>query len=154
MTAMSEDQPPPEAWEDCFHPPSISTLVHCIHCNEEYDSWRIEWREFVREDGTTHGFWCCPIEGCGGAGFGFDIFPVDPNYIDPDGRDMGEWVETDDEEIDDDDEDGDAEEDWDEEDDGEFEWPKEDDDEDEAGESDTLAPGGPPPRIEEDDIPY
>jgi len=34
---------------DPFHPPSISTLVHCIHCGEEYDSFRIEWRDPASE---------------------------------------------------------------------------------------------------------
>jgi hypothetical protein len=62
---------------DCFKPPPGSILVHCIHCDEEYESYRIEWRVTDGPDGP-HGFWCCPIEGCGGAGFGFDIYPVDP----------------------------------------------------------------------------
>lgn len=77
---------------DMFHPPSISTLVHCIHCGEEYDSYRIEWRIDTDADGSQHGFWCCPIEGCDGKGFGFDIYPVDADYVDPDGRDMG-WCD-------------------------------------------------------------
>jgi hypothetical protein len=61
---------------DPFKPPPGSILVHCIHCGEEYESYRIEWRVFDRPDGR-HGLCCCPIEGCDGAGFGFDIFPVD-----------------------------------------------------------------------------
>lgn len=78
---------------DPFHPPSISTLVGCLHCGEEYDSYRIEWRVFTDPDGSKHGFWCCPIDGCDGKGFGFDIHPVDADYVDPDGRDMGHWVD-------------------------------------------------------------
>jgi hypothetical protein len=62
---------------DPFKPPPGSVLVHCIHCGEEYESFRIEWRVFDDSDGK-HGFWCCPIEGCDGKGFGFDIFPIDP----------------------------------------------------------------------------
>lgn len=89
---------------DPFHPPTISTLVHCIHCNEEYDSYRIEWRESVNEQGQRQGFWCCPIPGCDGLGFGFDIFPVDPEFQDERGRmvffdDEDDW---DDESLDDD----------------------------------------------------
>ena len=82
---------------DPFRPPAIPTLVHCIHCNEEYDSYLIEWRESTGADGRTHGFWCCPIPGCDGAGFGFDIFPVDPTYRD----ERGGWVDDGDESVDD-----------------------------------------------------
>lgn len=78
---------------DPFGPPSISTLVGCLHCGEEYDSYRIEWRVETDGHGQRHGFWCCPIEGCDGKGFGFDIYPVDPDYIDPDGRGLGRWVD-------------------------------------------------------------
>src|SRR5438552_1727941 len=40
---------------------------------------------FLVEDQTeqslrdVEGFWCCPVPGCSGTGFGFDILPVDPN---------------------------------------------------------------------------
>jgi len=92
---------PPEAHEDCFRPPSIPTEVCCLHCQKTYESYLIEWRESVLPDGRARGFWCCPMPGCDGAGFGFDIYPTDPDYIDPDGRDLGEWV-YDDEEAEDD----------------------------------------------------
>ncbi len=67
---------PPDALEDCFRPPDVACTVHCIHCDNEYSSDRIEWR---KAEGATIGFWCCPMEGCNGRGFGFDIFPVDPD---------------------------------------------------------------------------
>lgn len=89
----SSDYDPLDPDADYFHPPSISTLVGCLHCGEEYDSYRIVWRIETDADGNPHGFWCCPIEGCDGKGFGFDIHPVDSDYIDPDGRDIGVWVE-------------------------------------------------------------
>jgi hypothetical protein len=85
---------------DPFKPPAISTLVHCIHCNEEYDSFRIEWRIAPDADGKQHGFWCCPMPGCGGMGFGFDIFPVDPEYRDENGEFM--WCSDEDDDEDDD----------------------------------------------------
>ena len=44
-------------------------------------------------DGKLHGFWCCPIPGCDGRGFGFDILPTDPEYQD----ERGGWVSFDDE---------------------------------------------------------
>lgn len=85
--------------EDGMHPPTIPQLVQCIHCGEEYDSWRIEWR--VDDDGN--GVWHCPMPGCDGAGFGIDIWPVDydanGHWTDPDGREMGSF-ETDEEAYD------------------------------------------------------
>ncbi|HEY4235087.1 MAG TPA: hypothetical protein VGM76_16770 [Lacipirellulaceae bacterium] len=81
---METDRPNPD--NDPFGPPAVSTVVHCIHCGEEYDSYKIEWRIERDADGTEHGFWCCPIPGCDGMGFGFDIFPVDPEYRDENGE--------------------------------------------------------------------
>jgi hypothetical protein len=82
---------------DPFRPPAIPSLVHCIHCNLEYESYLIEWRESTGADGKTQGFWCCPMPGCDGIGFGFDIFPVDPEYRD----ERGGWFADDDESVND-----------------------------------------------------
>jgi len=103
---MAYDPLNPE--KDPFGPPAISTLVHCIHCDEEYDSYKIEWRIERDSDGEPHGFWCCPVPGCDGKGFGFDIFPIDPEYRNENGELM--WCEDDDDE------------DFDEEDDDEEVW--------------------------------
>jgi antitoxin HicB len=92
---LSDSDLPPEALRDPMRPPKESTLVHCIHCDEEYDSWRMVYRVSVGHDGKVHGFWCCAMPGCDGAGFQFDIFPVDPNYIAEDGQPQGEWVDCD-----------------------------------------------------------
>jgi hypothetical protein len=73
---------PFDSESDPFKPPATSTLVSCLHCRQEYDSFRIEWRVLRAVDGKPHGFWCCPIPGCDGKGFGFDIFPVDPDFQD------------------------------------------------------------------------
>lgn len=70
---------------DPFRPPAIPTEVGCLHCQQEYESYLIEWRVFVEGDGKEHGFWCCPTSGCDGKGFGFDIFPTDPTYRDENG---------------------------------------------------------------------
>jgi hypothetical protein len=78
---------------DPFAPPEISTEVCCIHCGETYDSWQIEWRLLTNRDGEERGFWCCPMPGCDGMGFGFDILPTDPNYHD----EHGGWIHCDDE---------------------------------------------------------
>jgi hypothetical protein len=84
---MSEYNPlDPET--DPFRPPAIPTLVSCLHCGQEYESYRIEWRIVQGTGGKEHGFWCCPIPGCDGKGFGFDILPVDPTYRD----ERGGWI--------------------------------------------------------------
>jgi hypothetical protein len=90
------DDDPQDAHTDPFRPPAIPTMVACLHCEQEYDSYRIEWRVLSDAEGRRHGFWCCPIPGCDGKGFGFDILPVDPTYQD----ERGGWV-CDDEDADD-----------------------------------------------------
>lgn len=80
------DEEVADSQSDPFKPPVISTIVHCLHCGQEYDSYRIEYRILTARDGERCGFWCCPIEGCDGRGFGFDVFPVDPEYRDDDGN--------------------------------------------------------------------
>jgi hypothetical protein len=73
---------PPEAFDDCFRPPDIPTEVFCLHCQRTYESYLIWWGEEDLGD-RRRGFWHCPTHGCDGIGFGFDIWPVDPEYIDP-----------------------------------------------------------------------
>jgi len=73
---------------DPFGPPEVSVEVQCLHCGEQYDSYRIEWRVKTDADGKQYGFWCCPTPGCGGMGFGFDILPTDSHYRD----ERGGWV--------------------------------------------------------------
>jgi hypothetical protein len=94
---------PLDAQADPFRPPEIPTLVSCLHCGEEYDSYLIEWRVLTDADGRPHGFWCCPIDGCDGKGFGFDIFPVDPEFQD----ERGGWFDDDEDDIDDEDDEDD-----------------------------------------------
>jgi len=77
---------PPEALEDHMQPPAESILVHCLHCSQEYQSDQIIWVPRADESTDKHrlpGMWCCPVDGCGGAGFTCDIWPVDPDYVDP-----------------------------------------------------------------------
>jgi hypothetical protein len=143
------------AENDPFRPPDIPVLVQCIHCGQEYDSYLIEW---VEEPGDDGGFWCCPVEGCDGKGFGFDIFPVDPEYQD----ERGGWCYSEDEDEDDEDED-----DWEPDDDDALAWLEGDEEDEEMdgvrpwGLSDVdVGPDmlGPPDagddRVSEDDIPF
>jgi len=68
---------PKEAMEDPFKPPDEPCRVRCLHCGREYSSSQIAWRTVGGQ-----GFWCCPMEGCDGAGFNFDIFPIDSDFWD------------------------------------------------------------------------
>ena len=118
---------------DPFHPPAIPTEVFCLHCQREYDSYLIEWRVETCADGKERGFWCCPTPDCGGRGFGFDIFPTDPEYRNEDGESF--WSE-DDEDTDD---------------------PEDDDDEgfeDDGPSNGTNGSPHPPAPFGESDIPY
>jgi hypothetical protein len=72
----------PDNFDPC-QPPSCATLVKCERCGQEYDSSRIE--ERPKGDTEDHPQWCCPIPGCSGRGFGFNILPVDRQYHDKDG---------------------------------------------------------------------
>ena len=83
------------AERDPFRPPTVPVIVHCLHCDQEYESYLIHWVEDAIESDSP-GFWCCPTPGCDGKGFGFDIFPVDPDYRDENGNLM--WMEDDDDE--------------------------------------------------------
>jgi hypothetical protein len=77
--------------DDPFGPPEVSVEVECLHCGQQYESYRIVWRIETDADGNQHGFWCCPIPDCDGKGFGFDIFPIDPDYHD----ERGGWIHCD-----------------------------------------------------------
>jgi hypothetical protein len=84
---------------DPFKPPAIPTAVSCLHCGEEFDSYLIEWRVETDKGGSPMGFWCCPTPGCDGKGFGFDIFPLDPDYLDENGDRMWSSDEEEDDDI-------------------------------------------------------
>ncbi len=83
------------AERDPFRPPTVPVIVHCLHCDQEYESYLIHWVEDAIEFDSP-GFWCCPTPGCDGKGFGFDIFPIDQDYRDEQGNLM--WMEDDDDE--------------------------------------------------------
>ncbi len=73
---------PPEALDDPFRPPEEAVEVGCIHCGNSYSSDEIVWRNEPGKEGK--GFWCCPIPGCDGIGFQFDIHPLDSLLEDED----------------------------------------------------------------------
>jgi hypothetical protein len=79
--------------DDPFAPPDEPCEVTCLHCNRVYDSSLIRWVPYETSSGRRGGFWVCPVPGCGGAGFTFDIFPTNPDHPANDG-----WVVDDGEE--------------------------------------------------------
>lgn len=82
--------------DDPFRPPKQNCLVACLHCRRQYDSYQIHWVVQRGRDGKESGFWRCPTPGCGGAGFLFDIHPIDPNWEDEEDRGMtGGWFDDD-----------------------------------------------------------
>ena len=79
-------------------PPKTPVEVYCIHCGNIYMSDRIRWQP--DSDCFDDGIWVCPIDGCDGKGFCFDIFPTDPDIA----RQFGVEYFDDDEEDEEDDE--------------------------------------------------
>lgn len=78
---------PRDGSDDIFKPPLDPILVRCLHCGQEYLSSLIWFRKNPPSD-RIPGFWCCPIEGCDGKGFEFDIYPLDsPIWGDDEGDD-------------------------------------------------------------------
>jgi hypothetical protein len=71
-TTKTREEIPPD-FDDPFRPGLSSTRkVKCIHCDRTYEEKEIRW-------GYRYGswLWWCKHAGCDGAGFGFDIHPVE-----------------------------------------------------------------------------
>lgn len=94
----SADVPDPDA--DPYGPPAVPTEVRCLHCDQEYQSYLIEWVERI-VDGQVKGSWRCPTPGCNGGGFGIDILPTDPDYVGEDGEPIWTFDDDEDDEYDD-----------------------------------------------------
>lgn len=92
MVAPNTSNTPPE--DDPMGPPKEPCEVCCIHCGNTYMSSEIRWQPDV--DGPDGGWWVCPIDGCDGAGFCFDIYPTDPEVA----RSHGVMMFSDDDEDD------------------------------------------------------
>jgi hypothetical protein len=89
MTEPTQPGEPAPGADDPMAPPAEPVLVHGAHCNQEYMSSEIRYES--RGEG---GFWVCRTPGCSGAGFGFDIFPIDGAIEGPGGF-MGGWFDDD-----------------------------------------------------------
>ncbi|HAI13600.1 MAG TPA: hypothetical protein DCM28_17975 [Phycisphaerales bacterium] len=63
---------------EAFAPPAEPVNVYCLHCGCTYTSDKIEWKQGPTSPIPTGG-WCCPLDGCDGAGYGYDILPDQSN---------------------------------------------------------------------------
>ena len=124
---------------DPMGPPKVPCEVECIHCGCRYMSSDIRWQH--DPDGPDGGWWVCPIDGCNGAGFCFDIFPTDPEVARSHGVET--WDEDDENWIDDLDP-------ADESDDADFHKPPTAGDADRTGDRQSF----PPSRMPDEDIPF
>jgi hypothetical protein len=97
--AEAWDANDPRRQRDPFAPPAEPCECHCLHCRRNFMSSEIWFQKINGSRDGLEGFWMCPTPNCDGAGFTFDIFPIDPNHPANEG-----WSEFDgDEEIADDD---------------------------------------------------
>lgn len=87
----AEDAAAEPGADDPCGPPAEPVLAHCLHCGNDYMS--SEMRYVVRES-SGRGFWSCPTPGCGGIGWGIDIFPFDGAIEGPGGF-IGGWFNDD-----------------------------------------------------------
>ena len=74
------DELPAEALADHFGPPVEPCVCYCLHCQREVNSADMWYQRVVNGPPGSEGFWMCPTANCGGAGFGFDIHPTDPDH--------------------------------------------------------------------------
>jgi hypothetical protein len=65
---------------DQFAPPMVACECFCLHCRRTFMSDAIWFQKIKGGRDAFDGFWMCPTSNCGGAGFTFDIFPVDPEH--------------------------------------------------------------------------
>jgi hypothetical protein len=112
------DQPQREEWDahdprrknDPFAPPTEPCECYCLHCRRTFNSDLIWFQKINGAQDGLNGKWMCPTPNCSGAGFTFDIFPVDPThpanedccFDDGDEEESGEyaWEDDDDDEPD------------------------------------------------------
>ena len=59
-------------YKDPFAPPNQNVEVQCIHCGAKYYAW-----EMVFEKRFGSKLWRCRDPICDGAGYGFDILPLE-----------------------------------------------------------------------------
>src|SRR5438034_5453442 len=65
---------------DAMAPPLEPCECYCLHCGRTFLSDGMWFQRVVNAKDGFPGFWMCPTPNCSGAGFGFDIFPTDPDH--------------------------------------------------------------------------
>lgn len=75
-----EPTPADESGRDPMAPPLVPCECACLHCRRMFMSDLMWFQRVVGDPSGFEGFWMCPTPNCGGAGFAFDIFPVDPDH--------------------------------------------------------------------------
>src|SRR5206468_3477256 len=92
------DADDPRRQNDQMAPPAEPCECYCLHCGRTFMSDGIWFQRVINAKDGFPGFWMCPTPNCSGAGFGFDIFPTDPDHSANEG-----WSDDDgDDEFDDD----------------------------------------------------
>jgi hypothetical protein len=94
-----EPSKPFDPMDDPMAPPREACECWCLHCERTFMSSAMWFQRVIGDRSGFPGFWMCPTANCSGAGFGFDIFPTDPNHPANEG-----WYDDDDEEEFDEDE--------------------------------------------------
>jgi hypothetical protein len=75
---MSDD--PYDSHSDPMAPPKAPCECWCLHCRRIFMSDQMWFQKVINDPAGFPGFWMCPTNNCGGAGFQFDIFPTDPDH--------------------------------------------------------------------------
>lgn len=72
--------PADESGRDAMAPPEEPCQCSCLHCERVFMSDQMWFQRVIGDPSGFKGYWMCPTPNCGGAGFAFDVFPIDPNH--------------------------------------------------------------------------
>jgi hypothetical protein len=78
--AAADDKDDSSPQDDPMGPPKEPCECWCMHCRRTFTSDQMWFQRVIGDSRGFEGFWMCPTANCSGAGFGFDIFPTDPNH--------------------------------------------------------------------------
>lgn len=72
--------PADDSGRDAMAPPEEPCQCSCLHCERVFMSDQMWFQRVIGDPSGFKGYWMCPTPNCGGAGFAFDVFPIDPNH--------------------------------------------------------------------------
>ena len=96
--------PADDSGRDAMAPPEEPCQCSCLHCERVFMSDQMWFQRVIGDPSGFKGYWMCPTPNCGGAGFAFDVFPIDPNH--PANADWHYSDDDDEDEVGEDDSDG------------------------------------------------